>query len=86
MDERDEGIGAVVKRAVDLYLQAHEGGSIPSGLHRRIIREVEAAMFQSVMEFVGNNQVRASKILGIDRSTLKKKMTEHAAESQKICS
>jgi len=72
----DAGIGVSVEKMVDRYLKAHDGGSIPSGLYHRVVREVESALFKTVMEFVGNNQVKASKILGINRNTLRKKMLD----------
>lgn len=72
----DAGIGVSVEKMVDRYLKAHDGCSIPSGLYHRVIKEVENAMFKTVMEFVGHNQVKASKILGINRNTLRKKMSD----------
>ena len=72
----DAGIGVSVEKMVDRYLKAHDGGSIPSGLYHRVIKEVENALFKTVMGFVGHNQVQASKILGINRNTLRKKMLD----------
>ena len=39
-----------------------------------VIAEVERPMFETVMDYVNGNQSRASQILGISRSTLRKKL------------
>lgn len=69
------GIGTCVERSIKKYLSAHVGTSVPSGLYHRVIKEVEEALLKSVMQHVASNQIKASKILGINRNTLRKKLT-----------
>lgn len=45
-----------------------------SNLYDTVIQEVEKALFSIVLNETGNNQVKASKILGINRNTLSKKL------------
>ena len=68
------GIGTSVEKLINRYLLAHVGGSVPSGLYHRVLKEVEDALFKVVMQHVSNNQVKAAKILGINRNTLRKKL------------
>lgn len=46
------------------------------GLHDLIIKQVERPLLRFILEKTGGNQVKASEILGINRNTLRKKLTE----------
>ena len=72
------GIGVNVENLITRYLLAHRGTEVPSGLYYRVIKEVEDALFSSVLKYVDNNQGKASKILGINRNTLRKKINSDA--------
>ncbi|MEE8343013.1 MAG: helix-turn-helix domain-containing protein [Gammaproteobacteria bacterium] len=50
------------------------GDHQPGDLYRMVISEVEQAMLASVMRYVNGNQSRAAEVLGINRSTLRKKL------------
>ncbi|MCH9745585.1 MAG: Fis family transcriptional regulator [Proteobacteria bacterium] len=45
-----------------------------SGVHKMVINEVEPVVIKFVLELVSNNQSEASRVLGINRGTLKKKI------------
>ncbi len=62
-----------VKTALDAYFADLDGQS-PNDLYRMVISEVEKPLLQAVMHNVKGNQSRAAKILGINRSTLRKKL------------
>ena len=47
------------------------------GLFALVMREVEAPMLREVMAFHDHNQSRAAAALGINRATLRKKLTAH---------
>jgi Fis family transcriptional regulator, factor for inversion stimulation protein len=42
--------------------------------------EVEPAMLQTVLHFTQGNQTRAAEILGINRTTLRKKLRQYGLE------
>lgn len=48
-----------------------------SDLYGTVISEVEKALFSIVLKETNGNQVRAAKVLGINRNTLNKKMKEY---------
>ncbi|HEX6929442.1 MAG TPA: DNA-binding transcriptional regulator Fis [Gammaproteobacteria bacterium] len=52
-------------------------GHIPGNLYMLVVNEVEEPLLRAVLEFTRGNQSRASEILGINRSTLRKKLRAH---------
>lgn len=66
------------------FLEAKIGGLLNdfcnienSNLYDTVIQEVEKALFSLVLSETGNNQLKASKILGINRNTLSKKLKNY---------
>ena len=51
------------------------------GLYRLMIGEVEASLLEAVMRETAGHQGRAARVLGINRSTLRKKLREHGREA-----
>lgn len=62
-----------VGTALDRYF-SDLGGHTPNNLYRLVVREVEKPLLEIVMQKVRGNQTRAAKMLGINRSTLRKKL------------
>jgi Fis family transcriptional regulator len=72
--------------ALKVYFDAHVDGNIPTGLYNRVIQEVEGHLLRQTMEFTENNQIRAARILGISRNTLRKKLAELGGERREFLS
>ena len=53
------------------------GKFYPEGLYDLIMSKVEKPLLGQILKRTGGNQVHASKILGINRNTLRKKMKLH---------
>ncbi len=70
------GLGQLVSQHIQNYLLAHEGQMPAPGLYKRILTEVEKPLVISILDAVGGSQVKAAKILGISRNTLRKKIEE----------
>ncbi|MFT4570032.1 MAG: two-component system nitrogen regulation response regulator GlnG [Hyphomicrobiaceae bacterium] len=49
-------------------------------LHAKFVALIEKPLFESVLERTGGNQLRAAEMLGINRNTLRKKITDYAIE------
>ncbi len=62
-----------VREALHDYFARLDGHSA-SPLYQLVIREVERPLFETVMEYTEGNQTRAASVLGISRSTLRKKL------------
>ena len=72
---RTEPLRECVRSALRYYLINMEGQEV-TGLFRMVLDEVERPLIETVLESAKNNQTVAAKMLGISRSTLRKKLTE----------
>lgn len=52
-------------------------GYKPNDLYQLVIKEIERPLMKEVMRHTDNNQSEASIILGINRSTLRKKLKQY---------
>ncbi len=52
-------------------------GEIPGGLYELAISEIEAPLFDYVLRYTHGNVSRAAELLGIHRSTLRRKLVRH---------
>ena len=48
----------------------------PPGLYGRILREVELPLIEIALDATGGNQAKCADLLGINRNTLRKKITD----------
>jgi two-component system nitrogen regulation response regulator GlnG len=55
-----------------------------ANLYDLVIGLVEKPLLRAVLRETGGNQVRAAQILGINRNTLRKKLTEHGIEPDSL--
>jgi Fis family transcriptional regulator len=65
-----------IKIALDKYFTQVNGCQI-SGLHELVMSEVEKPLIVATLEHTGYNQSKASEILGMSRSTLRKKIERY---------
>lgn len=66
-----------VSRTVRRYLTDIGDTECSEGLHALVLREVEVPLLREVLAFHDGNQSRAATALGINRATLRKKLTTH---------
>ena len=71
--KRTEPLRECVRDALDSYFGQMDGHSIVN-LYRLVLSEMEQPLFETVMRQTQGNQSRAAEILGISRSTLRKKL------------
>ncbi|MCP5420972.1 MAG: DNA-binding transcriptional regulator Fis [Gammaproteobacteria bacterium] len=53
------------------------GGLPPANLYKLVLEEVEQPLLETVLQYTRGNQTRAAEILGINRSTLRKKLKQY---------
>lgn len=58
------------------YFDLHGEALPPPGLYDRILREIERPLLQISLDATGGNQLRCADMLGINRNTLRKKLTD----------
>ncbi|MDU8911520.1 response regulator [Aestuariicoccus sp. MJ-SS9] len=71
-----EKLGASVARHLRRYFDLHGTMLPPPGLYGRILREVEAPLIEIALDATGGNQAKCADLLGINRNTLRKKITD----------
>ncbi|MDG1472598.1 MAG: response regulator [Ascidiaceihabitans sp.] len=71
-----EKLGASVGGHLRRYFDLHGDVLPPPGLYGRILREVEGPLIEIALDATGGNQAKCADLLGINRNTLRKKITE----------
>lgn len=69
-------IGRSVERSLDEYFRKLDGEE-PSGVYDLVIGHVERALLASVMTRTNGNQTQAAEMLGVNRNTLRAKLTKY---------
>jgi len=69
------------------YFSAHGAGDLPPpGLYDRILPLLERPLIEMTLKATNGNQVKAAHILGINRNTLRKKITELQIDVDQVIS
>lgn len=63
-----------IQAVLDDYFASLNAECLPTNLHKTVLEEIEKPLIESVMKLCQNNQTKASSVLGLNRSTLKKKL------------
>tara|TARA_R110002012_G_scaffold287185_9_gene479406 strand:+ start:50981 stop:52351 length:1371 start_codon:yes stop_codon:yes gene_type:complete len=71
-----EKLGASVERHLRRYFDHHGSMLPPPGLYARILREIEAPLIEIALSATAGNQAKCADLLGINRNTLRKKITD----------
>jgi two-component system nitrogen regulation response regulator GlnG len=71
-----EKLGASVGRHLQRYFDLHGDMLPPDGLYGRILREIEVPLIEIALDATHGNQAKCADLLGINRNTLRKKITE----------
>ncbi|KEO51926.1 sigma-54-dependent Fis family transcriptional regulator [Thioclava pacifica] len=71
-----EKLSASIARHLRRYFDLHGGSLPPAGLYDRILKEMEAPLIEIALDATGGNQARCADLLGINRNTLRKKITD----------
>ena len=69
-------IGRSVERSLDEYFRRLDG-ELPTGIYDMVIGHVERALLVSVMDRANGNQTQAADMLGMNRNTLRTKLTRY---------
>ena len=69
-------LGHQVSKSMRKYFKELDGEK-PTDIYNMVLKEVELPLLEIVMKECNDNQSKASKILGINRGTLRTKLKEH---------
>jgi two-component system nitrogen regulation response regulator GlnG len=71
-----EKLSASVARHLRRYFDLHNGQLPPDGVYDRILREIEVPLIEIALDATAGNQAKCADLLGINRNTLRKKITD----------
>ncbi|EAQ03575.1 nitrogen regulation protein NtrC [Pseudooceanicola batsensis HTCC2597] len=74
--EDAEKLSASIGRHLRRYFDLHGNMLPPPGLYSRILKEMELPLIEIALEATGGNQAKCADLLGINRNTLRKKITD----------
>lgn len=76
----DESLQLAIEQYLANYFARYGDALPPDGLYHRISESVDRPMLRATMAAVRGNQIRAAKLLGINRNTLRKRLSELGIE------
>jgi Fis family transcriptional regulator len=65
-----------VEKSLDQYFRKLDGEQ-PHGIYNMVIANVERALLASIMTRAGGSQTQAADMLGMNRNTLRSKLTKY---------
>ena len=72
----NEKLSQSVARHLKRYFDLHNGQLPPAGVYDRILREIELPLIEIALDATAGNQAKCADLLGINRNTLRKKITD----------
>lgn len=71
-----DSLGPSVARHLQRHFDLHDGELPQSGLYQRVLHEIERPLIEITLNATGGNQAKCANVLGINRNTLRKKITD----------
>lgn len=78
---------AAIARHIRRYFDLHGNVLPPPGLYQRMLRELETPLIEIALDATAGNQAKCADLLGINRNTLRKKITDldiHVTRRRKL--
>ncbi len=72
----DQSFADAASHHIARYFTAAGADLPPDGIYDRVLAEVERPLLAACLAATGGNQLRAAKLLGMNRNTLRKKLTD----------
>ena len=83
MNSTPPSLDACVREQLERYFHDLDGESA-GGVWQMVVSAVERPMLEVVLDKAGGNQSRAADILGINRNTLRKRLSELEIEPDRF--
>jgi two-component system, NtrC family, nitrogen regulation response regulator GlnG len=74
------GLEASVTQHVSEYFSSFGRGMPPDGLYHRFAAIMEKPLLLETMQRCNGNQIKAAKLLGLNRNTIRKKLSDHGID------
>ncbi|MCK5042217.1 MAG: nitrogen regulation protein NR(I), partial [Sphingomonadales bacterium] len=82
-DNAGKGLSAIVQSHLERYFKAHEHHLPSTGFYGRFMKEIERPLIETSLKATRGNQLKAADMLGLNRNTLRKKISELKITIQK---
>ncbi len=76
LPQQESTLRSAVEKSMRRFFQNLEDEPV-TNLHEMVMSEVEAPLLEAVMRYTGNNQSKASIMLGLNRGTLRTKLKNY---------
>ena len=76
---RDSELSACVRKMMTQYFKDLDG-EYATNIYDMVVANVEKPLLEVVLHQAEGNQTRAAELLGLNRNTLRKKLTQHGIE------
>jgi two-component system, NtrC family, nitrogen regulation response regulator GlnG len=80
--QAEASLGDLIAEQIAEFMETSNGEE-PHDLYQRMIFELERPLIELALDRADGNQVRAARMLGLNRNTLRKKLTEHRIAPRK---
>lgn len=81
MIPQGQGLAAAIEAHLARYFATFGDDLPPDGLYERVLAEMEKPLLLLSLAATRGNQIQAAKLLGINRNTLRKKLTERGIDA-----
>ncbi len=76
-NSNDSDLGSVARNAIqNIFAKAKMEGKTIDDLYTQILKTIEKPLFELTLKETRGNQIRAAELLGLNRNTLRKRLTE----------
>ncbi len=83
-EPEEGGLAQSVEHHLARYFAAFDSELPPDGLHDRVLAEIERPLLTLTLAACRGNQIRAARLLGINRNTLRKKLLEYGIDASTV--
>lgn len=73
-----EGLGQVISDYLEKYFETLGQNLNAGNLYDIVLQEVERPLLEITLKTCDNNQKKAAEVLGINRNTLRRKLTDYS--------
>ena len=78
--QEDTPLSEIIRAHMQAYFKSH-GGDLPSpGIYDRLMPLFEKPLIEITLQATHGNQLKAARVLGINRNTLHKKLKEYGLD------
>ena len=86
INENDENLTLenLIEKRINKLLSSFNNKSINMNIYDEFIRTLEKPLIENILNYTRGNQIKASSILGLNRNTLRKKISELGVTVRKV--